>query len=111
MKLTVSQLAERLGAELAGDGSGQISAVGSIERAGENEVAFIRGSKLHYVQPGTAADGKYLSAVRQSLAGAVIVGMRIEDLDKPQLIVKNVDAALIEALHIFAPKLKPLAEG
>ena len=111
MKLTVSQLAERLGAELVGDGASQISAVGTIETASENEVAFIRDSKLHYAQPGTAADGKYLSAVKQSLAGAVITGMRIEDLDKPQLIVKNVNAALIEALNIFAPKLKPLAEG
>lgn len=111
MKLTVSQLAERLGAELAGDGSGQISAVGSIETAGENEVAFIRGSKEKPVHLGAAADGKYLSAVKQSLAGAVITGMRIENLDKPQLIVKNVNAALIEALNIFAPNLKPLAEG
>jgi UDP-3-O-[3-hydroxymyristoyl] glucosamine N-acyltransferase len=104
-------LAERLGADLAGDGSGQISAVGSIETAGENEVAFIRDSKLHYEQPGTIADRKYLSVVKQSLAGAVITGMRIEDLDKPQLIVKDVNAALIEALNIFAPKLKPLTEG
>jgi UDP-3-O-[3-hydroxymyristoyl] glucosamine N-acyltransferase len=111
MKLTVSQLAERLGAELVGDGSGQISAVGPIETAGENEVAFIRGSKEKPVHSGTDADEKHLAAVKQSLAGAVITGMRIEDLDKPQLIVKNVNTALIEALNIFAPKLKPLAEG
>jgi UDP-3-O-[3-hydroxymyristoyl] glucosamine N-acyltransferase len=111
MKLTVAQLAERLGAELVGDGCGQIDAVGTVEAAGGNEVAFIRDSKLHYVQSGTAADGKYLSAVRQSLAGAVITGRRIDDLDKPQLIVKNVDAALIEALNIFAPELKPVPEG
>jgi UDP-3-O-[3-hydroxymyristoyl] glucosamine N-acyltransferase len=111
MKLTVLQLAERLGAELVGDGSGQIIAVGSIERAGKNEVAFIRGTKENRAHFGTAADVKYLSAVKQSVAGAVITGKRIEDLDKPQLIVKNVNAALIEALNIFAPQLKPLAEG
>jgi len=111
MKLTVSQLAERLGAELVGDGSGQISAVGSIETAGENEVAFVRGSKKNRLYFGTAADGRHLAAVKQSLAGAVIAGRQIEDLDKPQLIVKNVNAALIEALNIFAPKLKPVTEG
>ena len=111
MKLTVGELAERLGAELAGDGSGQISAVGTIEAAGENEVAFIRDSIHNYVQPGTTTDGNYLSAVKQSLAGAVITGRRIEDLDKPQLIVKNVNVALIEALNIYAPKLKPAVEG
>jgi UDP-3-O-[3-hydroxymyristoyl] glucosamine N-acyltransferase len=111
MKLTAAQLAERLDAELVGEGSGQISAVGTIESAGENEVAFIRESKLHYVPAGTIADGKYLSAVKQSPAGAVITGRLIEDLDKPQLIVKNVNAALIEALNIFAPELKPASEG
>jgi len=111
MKLAVSQLAERLGAELVGDGSGPISAVGSIETAGENEVAFIRGPKENRVHYGTAADVRHLAEVKQSLAGAVITGIRIEDFDKPQLIVKNVNAALIEALNIFAPKLKALAEG
>jgi len=111
MKLTVAQLAERLGAELVGDGTGQISAVGTIEAAGENEVAFIRDSKHNYVQPGTTAGGKYLSAVKQSRAGAVIVAGHIEGLAKPQLIVTNVDTALIEALNVFAPELKPAAEG
>ena len=111
MKMTVTQLAERLDAELVGDGTGQISAVATIEAAGKNEVAFIRDSKLHYVPAGTTADGKYLSVVKQSLAGAVITGKRIEDLDKPQLIVKNVNSALIEALNVLAPKLKPAAEG
>ena len=111
MKLAVSQLAARLGAELVGDGSGQISAVGSIETAGENEVAFIRGSKENPVHFGAAAGGRHISAVKQSLAGAVITSMRIEDLDKPQLIVKNVNAALIEALNILAPNLKPVTEG
>jgi UDP-3-O-[3-hydroxymyristoyl] glucosamine N-acyltransferase len=111
VELTVAQLAEQLGAELVGDGSRQINAVEPIETAGENEVAFIRDSKLHYAQPGTTAYGKYLSAVKQSLVGAVITGKRIEDLDKPQLIVKNVNAALIEALTLFAPELKPVAAG
>jgi UDP-3-O-[3-hydroxymyristoyl] glucosamine N-acyltransferase len=32
-------------------------------------------------------------------------------LAKPQLIVKNVDAALIETLNVFAPKLKAASEG
>jgi hypothetical protein len=85
--------------------------VGPIETAGENEVAFVRGSKQNDVHFGTAADGRHLSAVKPSLAGAVITGMQIEDLDKPQLIVKDVNAALIEALNIFAPNLKPVTEG
>ncbi len=111
MKLTVAQLAERLGAKLTGDGSGQISAVGPLETAGENDIAFIRGAKQDPIHFGTTADKKLISAVKRSLAGAVITGSRIEDSDKPQLIVKNVNAALIEALKIFAPTLKPASAG
>jgi len=101
MKLTVAQLAQRIGAELAGqadDADRQIIAVGTIAAAGESDVVFI-------------TDDKHIAALRKSRAGAVIVGRRIEDLAKPQLIVKNVNAALIEALSIFAPRLKAPAEG
>jgi len=98
MRLTITQLAERIGAELAGDGSGQLSGVGPVEAAGETEVTFI-------------SDDRHISAIAKSQAGAVIVAKRIEDLAKPQLIVKSVNAALIEALDIFVPKLMPVAEG
>ena len=98
MKLTVAQLAERIGAELVGDWSGQISAVGTVEVAGEGDVTFI-------------TDNRHIRRLEKSRAGAVIVGKRIEGFTKPQLIVKHVDAALIEALNIFAPKLKAATKG
>ena len=98
MKLTVAQLAERIGAELVGDGSGQITAVGAVETAGENDVTFI-------------TNDRHIPRLKKSRVGAVIVGRCIDGLAKPQLIVKNVDAALIETLKIFAPKLKAAAEG
>jgi UDP-3-O-[3-hydroxymyristoyl] glucosamine N-acyltransferase len=98
MKLTVAQLAERIGAELVGDGCGQISAVGAAGTAGENDVTFITSDK-------------HIPRLKKSCVGAVIVGRCIEGLAKPQLIVKNVDAALIETLNVFAPKLKAAAEG
>jgi UDP-3-O-[3-hydroxymyristoyl] glucosamine N-acyltransferase len=98
MKLTVAQLAEQIGAELVGDGSGQISAVGTVGTAGENDVTFI-------------TNDKHIPRLKKSRVGAVIVGRCIEGLAKPQLIVKNVDAALIETLNVFAPKLKAAAEG
>ncbi len=100
MKLTVEQLAQRIGAELAGDVNQfrqQISAVGPIEAAGKNEITFV-------------ADEKRKTALRRSSAGAVLVSSRFEGLNKPQLIVKNVNEALIKTLNIFAPKLKaPIA--
>ncbi|MHC4571488.1 MAG: UDP-3-O-(3-hydroxymyristoyl)glucosamine N-acyltransferase [Planctomycetota bacterium] len=98
MKLTVAQLAERIGAELVGDGSASISAVGAVEASDENTVTFI-------------TDSKHIPAIEKSGAGAVIVAERIKGLAKPQLIIENVSEALIEALNIFAPKLKAVPEG
>jgi len=101
MKLTVEQLAKRLDAELTGnaDQTGrQIVAVSPVEAAGESEVTFV-------------TDEKYKTSLSQSNAGAVIVSSRIEGIDKPQLIVKNINIALIEALGIFAPNLKAATGG
>ena len=111
MRLTVAQLAERIGAELAGDGSAQISAVGPAEAAGDTDVTFITDSAGYGGRAGEAKDARRISELEKSRAGAVIVGRRIEGLAKPQLIVKNVDAALIEALKIFAPELKTVTAG
>lgn len=98
MELTISQLAKQLGAELVGEGNINIRAVGPVDSAGQNDVTF-------------AATAKHITKLAGSKAAAVIVKTRIEGLRKPQLIVENVDAALIEALHIFATKLKPPTEG
>jgi UDP-3-O-[3-hydroxymyristoyl] glucosamine N-acyltransferase len=101
MKLTIEQLAGRLDAELIGDANKigrQITAVGPVKVANESEVTFV-------------TEDKHKAAIRHSQAGAVIVSARIDGLDKPQLIVKNVNAALIETLKIFAPKIKAVTEG
>jgi UDP-3-O-[3-hydroxymyristoyl] glucosamine N-acyltransferase len=101
MKLTVEQLAKRLGAKLTGNvntNGRQITGVSPVKAAGESEVTFI-------------SDDKHKASLSQSNAGAVIVSAHIEDTEKPQLIVKNVNAALIETLRIFAPVLKAVPEG
>ena len=101
MKLTVAQLALRIGAELVGNPDGaetQISAVGTVEAADEGTVTFITSPK-------------YISRLENSRAGAVIVARQIEGIALPQLVVKNVDAALIKALNVFAPRLSPAVVG
>jgi len=101
MELTIKQLAQRIGAELissADEADRRINAVADVESAGENTVTFI-------------ADAGYISRLKKSNAGAVIVANRIDGLDRPQLVVKNVNAALIETLNIFAPKLKAAPQG
>ena len=101
MELTVAQLAKRLGAELAGnigDIDRRITAVRPIEAAGENEATFV-------------ADDKHKTSLGNSRAGVVIVSAKLDGLDKPQLIVKDVNAALIEAMTAFAPRLEAVSPG
>jgi UDP-3-O-[3-hydroxymyristoyl] glucosamine N-acyltransferase len=108
MSLTIAQLAKRLKAELVDPGkiegssprilSKEITGVGPVKTAGKNEVTFVSGNK-------------HKAALAGSGAAAVIVPECIEGLDKPQLVVTNVNAALIEALNIFAPKIKAVTPG
>ena len=105
MSLTIAQLATRLGADpdkIGSNSSGvlskEITGVAPVKTAGENDVTFVSGVK-------------YKAALADSRALAVIVPECIEGLDKPQLVVKNINAALIEVLNIFAPKLKAANPG
>ncbi len=94
--LTVSELAEHLGAELIGEGTESITAVNSLDRACGSEVSFI-------------SSDKYSEKCGTSTAGAVIVAKRIEGVSVTQLVVENVDAALIKTLNLLAPKLTAAA--
>ncbi|MHC4265598.1 MAG: UDP-3-O-(3-hydroxymyristoyl)glucosamine N-acyltransferase, partial [Planctomycetota bacterium] len=98
MQLTLAQLAEKINAELIGQSTCKICSVNAIAAAGKNDVTFV-------------SDKKYIQELEKSKAAAVIVKKSIEKLDKPQLIVKNTDKALIKALSIFAPELKKPVPG
>ncbi|RPJ37550.1 MAG: UDP-3-O-(3-hydroxymyristoyl)glucosamine N-acyltransferase [Planctomycetaceae bacterium] len=101
MGMTVRELAERLGARLIGesaDGDRQVGAVMPADVAGTSDVTFV-------------ADAKHEAAALQSKAAAVIVSRPIEGLAKPQLLVQDVNAALIQALTQFAPEREPPVEG
>lgn len=98
MKLKVEELARRLGAELVGDGDGWVDAVGPIEAAEQSAVTFITDEML-------------LRELKKTRAAAVIVGRRVEEVGRAQLVVKDVNAALIKALSIFAPELKAAPKG
>lgn len=103
MTLTIRELATRIDAKLIGARTGDqnaIVAVQPIAAAGAEDVTFVADAKR-----STAV------AVVNCRAAAVIVAEPIEGLDKPQLVVSNVNAALIEALNCFAPVLTPPAEG
>jgi UDP-3-O-[3-hydroxymyristoyl] glucosamine N-acyltransferase len=111
MELTVRQLAERLGAKLVGDGGARVSGVGPIEAAANDEVTFVKdperyGGRRHVIDSVAS-----MPELAGSKASGFIVARPIEGLSKPQVVVTNVDAALIETLRIFAPKLKSAAPG
>lgn len=101
MEITISELAERIGAELADGAVGADQLIGSVasaDAAGAGDITFLTSDK-------------HKAALEASGAGAVIVGARVEGFDKPQLVVGDVNAALIEALTVFAPKLKSAPVG
>jgi len=98
MELTVKQLAERLNAELVGDGNGMICSVGPVGAADQTALTFL-------------ADDKHMAGLKTTRAGSVLVARTLAGLSIPQLVVKNVNAALIEALKIFAPKLQLATPG
>lgn len=101
MEITVEQLAKRLGAALNGNSkyfSRKITSVAPIKSAGENNITFF-------------TDDKYIEAIGKSNAGAVIIPRYFEDMEMPQLVVGNVNKALIETMNILAMDLKPQDAG
>jgi UDP-3-O-[3-hydroxymyristoyl] glucosamine N-acyltransferase len=101
MDLTIAELAKRLDAQPAGTVEGwdqPIMGVQPASVAGQCDVTFV-------------TDSRHERAAVQSNAAAVIVSRPIEGLTRPQLVVADVNVALIAALGYFAPKLKPPAPG
>ncbi len=101
MAWTVAELAKRLGAEVAGGPQGLdrvVSSVQPLATAGAADVAFV-------------TEARHEAAAKKSAAAAMIVARPIDGVLGPQLVVPNVNAALITALEGFAPRLAPPVEG
>ncbi|MCD4830645.1 MAG: UDP-3-O-(3-hydroxymyristoyl)glucosamine N-acyltransferase [Anaerohalosphaeraceae bacterium] len=94
----VSQLAEICKAELVGDGTAEIVAMAPIKSACASEIAFV-------------SEEKYVQDIPASKAGAVLVNRKVDNAPMPLLVVKNVDAAVIETLAKFMPELTPPKPG
>jgi UDP-3-O-[3-hydroxymyristoyl] glucosamine N-acyltransferase len=95
---TTAQIAEKINARLEGDGSIEIESIGPVGATRGNDITFV-------------TDEKHLAALAKSEAAAAIVNEPVEDFHGAQLIVKDVNAALIDTLKLFAPKLTPPAAG
>jgi len=101
MSVTIAELAARLGAQVAGPDAElgrEITAIQPLEAAGDGDVTFL-------------TEARHEAAAARSGAAAVIVTKPVDGLSMPQLVVKDVNAALIETLNLFAPRLKPAVPG
>lgn len=101
MNVTLEELAQQLGAEVLGTETGlqqRITGIQPVETAGDGDVTFV-------------TDARYAAAAAKSGAVAVIVAQPIEGLAKPQLVVKDVNAALIATLTFFAPEPRLVVAG
>lgn len=87
---TVEELAAAVGGDVAGDRAAVIRGVNGIKEAGPDDVTFV-------------ANPKYRSALRETRAGAVVVGNDVEAGDLTLIKVANPYAAFARILTMFAP--------
>jgi len=94
--MKLAELAERLGADLHGDGEIEVTGVRGIEEAGPAEVTFV-------------ANPKYTAQARTTLAAAILVGPDFPEIPTPTLRLKNPYYAFAQALGFFyQPPIYPV---
>jgi UDP-3-O-[3-hydroxymyristoyl] glucosamine N-acyltransferase len=86
--MKLRQLAERLQCELRGDGEVEITGVAGIETAGPGQLTFL-------------SNPRYRRRLKQTRAGAVVLGHDIEGLPVPTLRSDNPYHAFARALELF----------
>lgn len=86
--MTLSELAERLGCRLVGDGNLEIEGVAGIEAATSREVTFL-------------TNPRYAALAASTGAAAIIVGKELEGAALAQLISSNPYLDFARALEIF----------
>jgi UDP-3-O-[3-hydroxymyristoyl] glucosamine N-acyltransferase len=100
--VNLGELATRLGAELRGDASREVTGVKGIEDAGPTEITFV-------------ANPKYAGLARTTQAAAVLVEPEFPDIPTTTLRIKNPYHAFSRALGLFyqppayAPGIHPTA--
>jgi UDP-3-O-[3-hydroxymyristoyl] glucosamine N-acyltransferase len=94
IQFRLEQLARECNAHLSGDGAKVVTGVNTIQDAGADEICFLSSEK-------------HASKLAASKAAAVLTARRMDDCRMAQLVVGNVDKALIAIMTLFAPKLTP----
>ena len=87
---TLGELAERLSADLVGDGETRITGLASLEDAGPSDLSFY-------------ADDRYQSLLESTEAGALLVREPLESLDAGQLVHPDPYLAFLGLIDSFFP--------
>jgi UDP-3-O-[3-hydroxymyristoyl] glucosamine N-acyltransferase len=95
--LTLGQIASQLGGRVAGDAETPIRQVGSLERAGTAQIAFL-------------ASKKFVEKLKQTRAAAVILGPESEHLTAlPRIVADNPYAYFARVSQLFNPPVTQAA--
>jgi UDP-3-O-[3-hydroxymyristoyl] glucosamine N-acyltransferase len=93
-KMTLEELAARLGATVVGDGNTVITGVAGIEEAREGEVTFV-------------ANPRYRSKLFSTSASAAIVPPDVKEAPLALLVTPEPYVAFAKALEVFHPRERP----
>ncbi len=94
--MKLSELAERLGCELAGDPELEIEGVAGVEEAGPGSLTFL-------------SNPRYAKRARQTKASAILVDKHSDDLPLAQLVSENPYLDFARALEMFYAAPRPAA--
>ena len=97
MEWTLSQIAEKIGGRVQGDGAKRINAAAPFEIAGEKQITF-------------ADSPKFFRKLRETGAGAIIVPDNIEEKTRDLIQVKNPKVSFIRTVGLLHPQPLP-AQG
>lgn len=92
--MKLKDIAAVLDGQIVGDAELEINGVAGISDAKDGDITFV-------------ADKKWLKRLKDCSASAVILKEEIQDLDKPQIIVKNPLYSFSKLLGIFYPASHP----
>lgn len=93
--MKLSEIAERLGCRLEGNGGLEISGVAGLEQAGPSELTFL-------------SNRRYGSLLKSTRAGAVIVADKVDTGGRPALRSENPYLTFAQALELFYQPPRPV---
>jgi UDP-3-O-[3-hydroxymyristoyl] glucosamine N-acyltransferase len=95
-RFSLAELAERLGADVVGDGGHEVVGVRSLDEAGAEHLSFLHNPK-------------YVDEARSSMAGAILVADADALPDRNVLVCQEPYLAMARALELFYPAVRPEA--